>query len=134
MDSTLNPSISVCMIVRDEEQFLVRCLSSVTKVADEIIIVDTGSKDNTMDIAKRYTDKVFFHPWNESFSEARNHYLEYATCDWIFQIDADEELVKEDAQNLLKAVKNPDADAVMVQIISTFKKGKDESRHNVEGH
>jgi glycosyltransferase involved in cell wall biosynthesis len=125
-------TISVCMIVKDEEQFLDNCLKSVKDIADEIIIIDTGSKDKTVDIAKKYTDKIFFHPWQDSFSEARNHYFEYATGYWIFQIDADEELVKEDIPILMKAVKNPDIDAIMVQIISSLKEGKNEGRHNVE--
>ena len=127
-----NPSISVCMIVKDEERFLDNCLQSVIDIADEIIIIDTGSQDNTGDIAKKYTDKVYFHAWNDSFSEARNHYFDYATGDWIFQIDADEELIKEDIPTLMKAVKNPDIDAVMVQIVSSFRQGENEGRHNVE--
>ncbi len=127
-----NPTISVCMIVKDEELFLDNCLKSVKDIADEIIIIDTGSKDKTVDIARKYTDKVYFHPWQNSFSEARNHYFEYATGDWIFQIDADEELIKKDKKTVLEAVKNPDIDAIMIQIISTYKKGEDESRHNAE--
>ena len=126
------PTISVCMIVKDEKEFLDKCLKSVKEIADEIIIVDTGSQDNTVEIAKKYTDNLFFHPWQDSFSEARNHYLEYATGDWIFQIDADEKLIKKDASTVLKAVKNPDIDAIRVQIISTYTNGEDESRHNVE--
>jgi glycosyltransferase involved in cell wall biosynthesis len=127
-----SPSISVCMIVKDEEQFLEACLQSVKNVADEIIIIDTGSNDNTVNIAKKYTDKIYFHPWKDSFSEARNHYFEYATGDWIFQIDADEELVKDDVPLLLEAVKNPRIDAVMVQIVSQLNRGQSEARHNVE--
>jgi glycosyltransferase involved in cell wall biosynthesis len=126
------PTISLCMIVKDEEEFLDKCLKSVKAVADEIIIIDTGSQDNTVKIAEKYTDKIYFHPWQDSFSEARNHYLEYASCDWIFQIDADEELVSGDINNVLAAVKNPDIDAIRVQIISTYRQGEDESSHNVE--
>jgi len=131
-DLIKGPSISVCMIVKDEEQFLDNCLKSVKDVADEIIIIDTGSKDNTVDIAKKYTNKVYFHPWKDSFSEARNHYFKYAKGDWIFQIDADEELIEKDIPVLLKAVENTDIDAVMVQIVSIFRQGEDEGRHNVE--
>jgi glycosyltransferase involved in cell wall biosynthesis len=127
-----NPSISVCMIVKDEEQFLDNCLQSIKVIADEIIIIDTGSKDNTVNIARKYTDKIYFHPWNDSFSEARNHYFKYASGDWIFQIDADEELAKEDIPLLLKAVKNTMIDAIMVQIVSQLNRGQSEARHNVE--
>jgi glycosyltransferase involved in cell wall biosynthesis len=127
-----NSSISVCMIVKDEEQFLDNCLTSVKDIADEIIIIDTGSKDKTVEIAQKYTDKIYFHPWKDSFSEARNHYFEYATGDWIFQIDADEELVKEDIPILLNAVKNPSIDVIMLQIISRLGRGQSESRHSLE--
>jgi glycosyltransferase involved in cell wall biosynthesis len=120
------------MIVKNEERYLDNCLKSVKDVVDEIIIVDTGSEDGTVEIAKKYTDKVYFHPWKDSFSEARNHYLKYAAGDWIFQIDADEELVKEDIPALLDAVKNEELDAIMVQIVSRFKKGRSEAIHSVE--
>ncbi|MBN2515988.1 MAG: glycosyltransferase [Deltaproteobacteria bacterium] len=124
--------ISVCMIVKNEEKYLDNCLNSIKDIADEIIIVDTGSEDRTMEIAQRYTDKIYSHPWNDSFSEARNHYLNYATGDWIFQIDADEEFVQEDIPILMKAIDNEDIDAVMVQIVSTFRNGRSEAIHSVE--
>lgn len=126
------PTISVCLIVKDEERFLYNCLKSVKDIADEVIIIDTGSRDKTVDIAKKYTDKVYFHSWQNSFSEARNHYFEYATGDWIFHIDADEELVKEDIPVLLNAVKNMNVDLILVPIISHLEKGKTEGMHNGE--
>lgn len=126
------PKISLCMIVKNEERYLDNCLKSVKEVVDEIIIVDTGSEDGTVEIAKKYTDKVYSHPWKDSFSEARNHYLNYATGDWIFQIDADEELVQEDIPVLLKAIKDDDIDAIMVQVASRFHKGKSEAVHSSE--
>jgi len=126
------PSISVCLIVKDEERFLGNCLKSIKDIAGEIIIIDTGSRDNSVNIAKRYTDKIYFHPWKDSYSEARNHYFDYATGDWIFQIDADEELVKKDIPVLLKAVNETDADLILVQIVSHLDKGKSESVHSLE--
>jgi len=132
LNSSVKSSISVCLIVKDEERFLDNCLKSVTDVADEIIIIDTGSQDNTVNIAKRYTDKIYFHPWTDNYSEARNHYLDYAKGDWIFHIDADEELVKEDIPILLNAVKNPSIDVIMLQIISQLGRGQSESRHSLE--
>jgi len=131
LNNSFKSSISVCLIVKDEEQYLDNCLQSVEDIAHEIIIIDTGSRDNTVNIAKKYTDKIYFHPWKESFSEARNHYFDYAKGDWIFQIDADEELVKQDVPVLLKAVKNRDIDAVLVQIISHLDRRQFETRHNV---
>ena len=85
--------LSVAMIVKNESSCLAKCLETV-KGADEIIICDTGSEDNTIEIAKKYTDKVFTdYKWNDNFAEARNHALSKATGDWILTIDADEELL-----------------------------------------
>ncbi len=126
------PKISVCLIAKNEEKYLDQCLKSVVAVADEIIFVDTGSTDRTLEIARKYTDKIWIHPWQDSFSEARNHYLNYATGEWIFQIDADEELVQEDIPNLLEAVRDREVDGIMVQIVSKFSGGKSEAVHSVE--
>jgi len=88
-----NPKLSVCMIVRDEEKMLPRCLKSVQGVADELIVVDTGSKDNTISVAKDFGAKIFHFKWNDDFAAARNESLKHATGDWTLQIDADEELL-----------------------------------------
>lgn len=85
-------SVSACMMVRDEEVNLERCLSSIKNFADEIIIVDTGSKDKTVEIAKSFGARIFFHPWEFDFSKHRNQSISYATKDWILIIDADEEM------------------------------------------
>jgi glycosyltransferase involved in cell wall biosynthesis len=127
-----SPTISACMIVKNEEELLAQCLESITKCVNEIIIVDTGSTDNTVEIAKRFTDKIYTHPWKDSFSEARNHYLEYATGDWILQIDADEEIVQDDISILLRAVQDEEIDGIMVQIVSEFDESKGETIHSVE--
>lgn len=86
--------LSVCMIVKDEEKTLARCLYSVKDIADEIIIVDTGSKDKTVAIAQDFGAKVFDFKWSDNFAEARNFSLDKATGDWILVIDADEVLTK----------------------------------------
>ena len=65
-------TISLCMIVKNEERVLSRCLDSIKDLVEEIIIVDTGSDDRTKEIAGRYTDKVYDFPWNDNFAEARN--------------------------------------------------------------
>jgi len=84
--------ISVVLIVKNEEALLARCLDSV-KGADEIIICDTGSTDGTLEVARRYTDKIFTdYTWHDHFAEARNHAKAKATGDWILTIDADEYL------------------------------------------
>ncbi len=89
--------LSICMIVKDEEKNMKRCLESLVPLMEaipsELIIVDTGSTDKTVDIAKKYTEKVYFHKWNNNFSDMRNISINYAKGQWIFIIDADEELV-----------------------------------------
>jgi len=112
------PTLSLCMIVKDEEDFLDRCLKSVMGVADEMIIVDTGSTDRTVEIAESYGAEVHHHPWNGSFSEARNYGLQFASCDWIFQIDADEELEKADIPILQKAIRSQGFDAIFVALLN----------------
>ena len=81
------------MIVKNEEAMLEDCLKSIAGI-DEIVIIDTGSTDQTIDIAKKYTDKVIANEyrWNDNFAEARNYSLSKCTGDWIFIIDADERL------------------------------------------
>lgn len=72
-------TISLCMIVRNEEKVLARCLESVRGCVDEIIIVDTGSSDGTKEIAARFTDKIYDFEWIDDFSAARNYSFEQAT-------------------------------------------------------
>ena len=109
-------TISLCMIVRNEEEMLAQCLESVSGLVDEIIIVDTGSEDRTVEIAKRYGARVYHHPWEDNFSLARNQSLGYATCDWTFILDADETLAKEDFAKLRQATHIPDLNVVSVSV------------------
>ncbi len=90
------PTLSVCMIVKNEEQFLEKCLLSVKPIADEIILVDTGSTDNTKKIAQQFSAKIFDFSWNDDFAAARNESLKPATGDWILVLDADEVLNPDD--------------------------------------
>ncbi|MFB5762033.1 glycosyltransferase family 2 protein [Paenibacillus medicaginis] len=94
------PSISLCMIVRNEEKYLPKCLSSVQRIVDEIIIVDTGSTDDTVAIAKAFGAKVIEMPWQDSFAAARNRSFDEATGDWILWLDADEEMDVNEADKL----------------------------------
>lgn len=83
-------TISLCMIVKNEEDSLRRCLSSIHMLMDEIIIVDTGSTDNTKEIALEYTQNIYDFPWNNDFAEARNFAFSKATMEYIYTADADE--------------------------------------------
>ncbi len=88
--------LSLCMIVRDEQEMLPGCLTSLKEAVDEMVIVDTGSTDATVEIARSFGAKVIFHEWTGSFAEARNVSLEAASGDWLLCLDADEVLVRED--------------------------------------
>ena len=93
-------TLSLCMIVRDEEEMLPRCLEAIAPVVDEIIVVDTGSRDATIEIARSFGARVIEYEWTDSFAEARNVSFDAATGDWVMYLDADEVLVSEDAERL----------------------------------
>jgi len=95
-------SISLCMIVKNEEGVLARCLDSLASVVDEIIIVDTGSSDSTKEIALRYTKQVYDFEWTGSFADARNFASAKATKEYIYTADADEYLDQENQEKLLQ--------------------------------
>ena len=108
----LKPGISLCMIVKDEERSLSRCLQSVKNLVDQIIIVDTGSKDSTVDIAKSFNAEIFHFDWIDDFSAARNESLKYANREWIIFLDADEYLDAEsidEIKSFSSAYKHPTA-------------------------
>jgi len=109
--------ISLCMIVKDEEHNLADCLDSIVGAVDEINIIDTGSSDKTMEIAKMYTERVFYFEWIDDFSAARNFSFEKATKDFIMWLDADDVLSRENFSLLLKLKEelNDDIDYVMMQ-------------------
>ena len=111
-------TISLCMIVRDESENLERCLQSVHGFVDEIIVVDTGSRDATPDIAGRYGAALCHFPWQDDFSQARNESLKHAIGEWVLVLDADEELPPETAQNLRRLASSSDIEAWTFTIIS----------------
>ncbi len=115
-----DPLISLCMIVKNEEKNLPRCLESVCELVDEMVVVDTGSEDNTVSIARSCGAKVFSFRWTGNFAEARNESLRYAMGNWIVFLDADERLNAFGAQDCLrKAASIPGADAFAVPIINS---------------
>ncbi|WP_311080308.1 glycosyltransferase [Paenibacillus polymyxa] len=91
----MSKTIALCMIVKNEEQYLRRCLDSVKHKVNQIIIVDTGSTDATVDIGKEYTKEIYNFTWINDFSAARNEAIKYATSDYILIMDADEYLDKD---------------------------------------
>ncbi|MCM3663099.1 glycosyltransferase [Mesobacillus subterraneus] len=111
--------LSLCMIVKDEEKYIGTCLKSVKDYVDEMIIVDTGSTDRTVEICKSFGAKVFIFPWNGSFSDARNYGLERATGDWILWMDADERVDSADAHKLREVIEYNDF-ILSVHLINYF--------------
>lgn len=99
------PGVSLCMIVKNEEQFLPQCLESVKDCVDEIIVVDTGSGDRTIEIAKSYGATVIEREWRNDFAWARNESIAPAKYRWVFFMDADEELEPK-SRDALMAIKN----------------------------
>lgn len=93
--------LSLCMIVKNEEATLPKCLSSVKRVVDEMVVLDTGSTDNTVKTAKKFGAKVYDFAWSNDFSAARNEALKYVTGDWVLVLDADETLT----QNIVPQLK-----------------------------
>ena len=94
-------TVSLCIIARNEERFLDQCLKSVQSIADEIVLVDTGSIDGTLEIAKAHDAKIHHYTWNDSFADARNHALSLATGDWVLILDADEAFEPQDTQKFI---------------------------------
>ncbi len=92
--------ISLCLIVKNEEETLHKSLDSVKNIAQEIIVVDTGSIDRTKEIALNFTDKVYDFAWCNDFSKARNFSISKASNDWILVLDADEVVTDFDIRDI----------------------------------
>lgn len=105
----MKPTISLSMIVKNEEKYLRGCLESVKNYVDEIIIVDTGSTDKSIEIAEEFGAKIFHFNWTGNFSEARNESLKHCTSDWILYLDADERLQNGDGFTLRSIIENTSA-------------------------
>lgn len=115
-------TISLCMIVKDEEEVLGRCLESIADIVDEIIIADTGSTDGTVEIARRYTERVYHFPWQDDFSAARNFAFSKATKEFCMWMDADDvlEQADHDALKSFKLMLSTDIDMVMMRYHVAF--------------
>ncbi|MDL2248527.1 glycosyltransferase [Tyzzerella sp. OttesenSCG-928-J15] len=114
--------ISLCMIVKNEEKTLATCLDSIHDLVDEINIVDTGSTDRTVEIAKKYTDRIFFFEWINDFGAARNFSFSKATKDYIMWLDADDIIYEKDRQKFikLKETMEPDVDYIVTPYVGNY--------------
>ena len=106
--SVERPKISLCMIVKDEREYLERCIESAREAVDEIVVVDTGSEDDTVEIAQKLGAKVYHQKWENDFSKARNFSLENATGDWILYLDADETLTTDACAEMRRLAESAD--------------------------
>jgi glycosyltransferase involved in cell wall biosynthesis len=109
------PTLSLCMIVRNEEEVIDRCLAAAHPLADEIIIVDTGSTDNTIAACYKYTSRVLPFIWQDDFAAARNYAFAQATCDYICWLDADDVIAPDQLQLLLALKERLSADVYFLQ-------------------
>ncbi len=127
----MNNLLTLAMIVKNEEFFLPQCLESVKGIVDDMVIVDTGSTDKTIEIAKSYGARVISIEWPNDFAKARNVGLEAVRTPWVLVMDADEELVKDDLGILEKAILMPEADAYNIRIVSVMDRAEDISESYV---
>ena len=116
------PTISLCMIVKNEEIHIARCLDSVAGLVEEIIIVDTGSTDRTVEIVSDYTSKIYSYEWKDDFSDARNYSFSKATMDYCMWMDADDILEETERNKFLQLKQSlpPDIDIVMMKYNTSF--------------
>ncbi len=124
----MRPSLGVVMIVKDEEKDLPNILGDIKDVVDEIVVVDTGSKDHTVDVAKDFGAKVGYFEWCDDFSKARNASIDMADSDYLLWLDADDRIPPEEAAKLLRLKKSlkPGKDAAwMLKIVNTDRQGGD---------
>jgi tetratricopeptide (TPR) repeat protein len=115
--------LSACLIVRNEEKYLPSCLASLVGLADELVIVDSGSTDGTIHIARDHGALLIFHTWRNDYSAARNAGLERASGRFILYIDADEEVWPEDAHALKEAIASDHHDAILMRVVSPLDGG-----------
>ena len=108
--------LSLCMIARDEECMLPGCLDSVKGQVDEVILVDTGSKDRTREVALRHGARVYDRPWDDDFSAPRNLALAHATGDWVLHLDADERMGRGSGAALRRAMRNEEVDCFLLHL------------------
>lgn len=125
------PTLSLAMIVKNEEDWLAGALESVQGLVDEMVVVDTGSTDATVEIAEQHGARIVFHAWQDDFSDARNAALDAVISDWVLVLDADERLVRDDFPIVRSLIEKPMADAYNCRIISVAEEAENLSEAQV---
>lgn len=128
MDS-LTVTIGVAMIARDSAETIVRALRSVRGIATQIVVVDTGSHDHTPTVASRNGAEVYFHPWRDDFSDARNLALDYLRTEWVLVLDSDEELDGSSFRTHCPNLAEPSLGGVELTIVSALEGGITSAEH-----
>ncbi len=118
------PKLTLSMIVKNEEKYLEECLLSVSNIADEIVIVDTGSTDSTKDIARKFNAAIYDFEWIDDFSAARNFALAKSNGDWILYLDADERLSSSSHNEIRNIIKHDQNIGVFCNVVSRDKHNK----------
>ena len=114
-------TLSVCLIVKDEQEVIARCLDCALKFADEIIIVDTGSADGTVEECRKFTDKIYFYEWNDDFSAARNVAFGKAACEYVMWLDADDVVTESSCAKIREMIKGePTFDMAFLPYAAAF--------------
>lgn len=103
-------TLSVVMITKNVEGIVREALESVKEIADEVVVVDSGSTDNTLEVVRRFTNKIYIHPFADNFAQLRNFGLEKASGDWILVLDADERLSQEAKRAIPKLITDSTVD------------------------
>jgi len=116
--------LSICLITKNEERFLGQCLASVKNIASQIVVVDTGSTDRTIEIAQEHGAEVHQFAWCDDFSAARNVALEHAIGDWVLMLDADEELSTDALEKLRAHLNEPKVIAWRLPIVDVGREGE----------
>lgn len=123
------PSIALAMIVLDAEKTIERAIRSTLPLCTQLLVLDTGSKDNTPKICSRMGCEIHFFKWNGSFADARNHLLQFVRTEWVLALDADEKLDTDSFIRNKDLLVNEDTGAIRTSIINELEDGKIQSKH-----
>lgn len=109
-------TLSICLIINNESNCLRRCLSSIKAIASEIVVVDTGSTDDSIQVASEFGALIFSFEWENDFSSARNYSLDKASGEWILVLDGDEEIERNSHELIQEKIRTPNIDAYLLTV------------------